>query len=84
MEDRGRALHLSRHLSFCLGQQGLLVFLVIAPQDKADDDRQRQQGPADRSRDTAYPLAEQVTARSEYRRTDNSVGGIEDEEPPGR
>jgi hypothetical protein len=59
--DRRRVLHLPRHLAFGLGQQGLLVFLVIAPQDEADDDRQRQHGPADWSGNAAYALAEQVT-----------------------
>jgi hypothetical protein len=35
-----RVLHLSRHLSFSLGQQGFFVFFVITPQDEADDDGQ--------------------------------------------
>jgi hypothetical protein len=80
------ALDLPHHLAFGLGQQGLFVFFVIAPEDEPDDDRQCQQGPADGSRDPAYiyAFAEQVTAGSEYRSPRNSAGRVEDKEAPGR
>jgi hypothetical protein len=77
-------LDLTHHLAFGLGQQAFLVFLVITPEDEPEDDRQRQQGPADGSRNAAYAFAEQVTAGSEYRRPNNSAGRIEDKEAPGR
>jgi hypothetical protein len=61
MENR-RAFYTSRTISRSALPTGFLRFFVIAPEDEPEDDRQRQQGPADGSRDPTYASAEQVTA----------------------